>query len=281
MFPAQLTIEGLLSLLGDKIIDFLNTGANQHSEIKACSIARSINQLLREVWQREGENEDKIRKFLWRLWNLIISIASRTQHDDERLDMLVMILKRLRDIRSDLTLLSFGMAQVWGDMPLLGECLREAANSSFMTAPSSSPAKWISLQSLFAHLYGQGITQRTDLAIWVLRDGLEEELPPPGSAHDAMLEGITETLTEPEILLLRVGKLAVGMEPGVTEDRWAFWLQRLRFLGEQSNWGMRQKVEDAVRVMIRLEEEQAWRKAQELKQIRHQLVHDWLAGVDP
>lgn len=60
-----------------------------------------------------------------------------------------------------------------------------------MTATHSSPAKWISLQSLFARLYGKAIAERTDLAIWVLREALEESLP-PGAARDAMLEGVCQ-----------------------------------------------------------------------------------------
>ncbi|RSL70331.1 hypothetical protein CEP54_001866 [Fusarium duplospermum] len=269
MSTPQLTVEELLRLREEEIIRFLDVGPS--AEFEAGVIATNINELLRELREREGENEDKIKEFLWRLWNLIISIASRIQPDDLRFDMFVLILKRLQHIRSGLILPSLAMAEVWEDMPLLRECMREVSDSSFMTAPSSSPAKWISLQSLFARLYGKGIAERTDLAIWVLREALEETLPPPGPAHDAMLEG-SETRT------LRVGKLAVGMEPGVTEERWTLWRQRLGLLAKELDQRMKRKVEYAVRSMILLEEDQARKKAQQLKQIRQRFTDDWLAG---
>ncbi|KAM6535069.1 hypothetical protein FALCPG4_004667 [Fusarium falciforme] len=188
MSTAQLNIEELLRLRVEEISRFLDAGPGQYGEVEVSLIAASINELFRELWEREFQNEDKIPEFFRRLWNLIISMASRIQPEDERFGMLVRLLKRLQSLRSGLVLPWLGMAAVWKDMPLLRECLREVANSSFMTATSSSPIKWISLQSLFARLYGKGIAERTDLAIWVLREALEESLP-DGSARHAMLEG--------------------------------------------------------------------------------------------
>jgi hypothetical protein len=58
-------------------------------------------------------------------------MASRIQPEDERFDMLVRLLKRLQSLRSGLILPWLGMAAVWKDMPLLGECLREVADCQF------------------------------------------------------------------------------------------------------------------------------------------------------
>lgn len=81
-----------------------------------------------------------------------------------------------------------------------------------------------------------------------------------------------------ELWELRVGRLVVGMEPGVTEERWTLWQRRLGLLARGLDQRMKRKVEYAVRSMILLEEDQARKKAQQLQQIRQRFTDDWLAG---
>ncbi len=85
----------------------------------------------------------------------------------------------------------------------------------------------------------------------------------------------TKRLTDSEARVLRVGGLAKGMQPGVTKDRWEFWRRRLELLGEQSEQGVKRKVEYAARHMKVLEEAYARR---ETRQLRQQFVSDWLAA---
>lgn len=84
----------------------------------------------------------------------------------------------------------------------------------------------------------------------------------------------TERLTDSEAEVLKVGRLAEGIQPGVNKNRWVFWRRRLKLLGEESEHELKRKVHHAAMQMKELEEEHARKERREL---RHGFTNDWLA----
>lgn len=123
--------EEILRSLADEITGFLNARPSQYEEAEPNLVAESINGLFREFWAREFHNKDKVREFLWRLWNMIISLASQMQPEDERFERLIQLLKDLKKLRPTFSLPWVGMPVVWEDMPLLGYCLCQVAKCQF------------------------------------------------------------------------------------------------------------------------------------------------------
>lgn len=130
MSTDQFNIEEFLRQREEEIISFLAAGPDQDEEAKAGHIAERIDEAFRGLWAREFHNASKIREFLRRLWNLFISLASEIDHEDERLDMLVRLLRRLQH-QGPVFLPWLHFPVVWEHMPLFWECLRDAAGCQF------------------------------------------------------------------------------------------------------------------------------------------------------
>lgn len=130
MATDQFNIEEFLRQREEEIISFLTPGPNQDEEAKAGHITERIDQAFRELWAREYHNVSKIREFLRRLWHLFISLASEIDHEDERLEMLVRLLKWLQR-QGPVFLPWLHFPVMWEDMPLFWQCLREAAGCQF------------------------------------------------------------------------------------------------------------------------------------------------------
>ena len=128
---------------------------------------------------------------------------------------------------------------------------------------SASP-EWTSLNSFAARLLGNSTQSWNNFGIWELRSALEE--PSRSSAdRDGHLssasewilhagnvlrakEGMAE-LDDMEKRMLKGGSLFKG-EPGLSDERWAFWKQRFQELGGQvEDQELKQKIDKVVEKM--------------------------------
>ncbi|KAK7220966.1 hypothetical protein V2G26_008969 [Clonostachys chloroleuca] len=204
---------------------------------------------------RSGYNSDeKAEDFLWAFWTFYIEVVKKVSAQDSRLQLLVLIVERLK-ARSDGSVEIWGKeTKVWADLPMLGPCAREAWNfiPKFDGSDKDNAAisSWISLNSFAARLLGSSITSGTEFAIWALRDGLEEEHDSSAelnghiavthewvvNAGQVLLNGAAKNqeLDDTQKRTLKGGKL-FGGEPGLNKERWTFWQQRVEELSSKTD----------------------------------------------
>lgn len=193
--------------------------------------------------------------------------------DDPRQELLVATLRSLQARRDDAVELWGQRTRVWGELPMLGPCMREAWNTrpDLEDAPDKVVREWISLNSLGARILGARLQSWDNFAVWELRAVLETQPPTTPAARDAALamacEWITHageelhahgrrarTLDSVEERVLAPGKLFAGGKPGLSDERWRFWRERLGALGAGAGSGeMKVRVQRAVDKMNELE----------------------------
>ncbi|CAG9943800.1 unnamed protein product [Clonostachys rosea f. rosea IK726] len=203
---------------------------------------------------RSGYNTDeKAEDFLWAFWTFYIEVAKKVSVQDSRLQLLILIVERLK-ARSDGSVEIWGKeTKVWADLPMLGPCAREAWNFTpkfdGSDKDNATVSSWISLNSFAARLLGSSITSGTEFAIWALREGLEEEHDSSAAlnghiavthewvvnAGQVLRNGVAKNqeLDDTQKRTLKGGKL-FGGEPGLNKERWTFWQQRLEELSSKT-----------------------------------------------
>lgn len=249
MASLNVDVKSLISKDGDskdlesKLANILDQALNGDGKNAAESIATKIDELYASGYNTDEKAED----FLYTLWTFYINAAKKLNADDERQKLLVQAVQDLKEHKDRGTAKIWGEdRKVWGDVSMLGSCMRDAWNFAPEDDASDTEFEvWVSLTSFAARLLGQEITSWTNFAIWSLRSALEEEQTSSTSKTravkvaqqwiehaSAVLEKKSrevEELNEAEKRMLKPGKLFEG-EPGFSEKRWAFWKQRLEEL---------------------------------------------------
>ena len=131
--------------------------------------------------------------------------------------------------------------------------------------------EWISLNSFAARLFGSGLQSWDNLAIWELRSGLEE---PPLSTPSAKETSLTTAcewiehageelykqghagrrLEAMEERALKPGQLFSSGKPGLSDERWRFWRERIGVLAGTAGSGqLKERAQAAVDKMKDLE----------------------------
>ena len=133
---------------------------------------------------------------------------------------------------------------------------------------------WISLNSFAARLHGQSVHSCTNFAIWEFRTALEDEHPSSTftqNKQDCMLATTSQwilhagsvlyeearnpsELSETQKRMYKTGKLC-DAGPGMNLERWVFWRKRLEELGPKAGREVQEDVEEAVRKIKELENE--------------------------
>lgn len=103
---------------------------------------------------------------------------------------------------------------------------------------------WANFHAFAAKLNGQGVTDWWDIPLWMLRQGLEEDLSTAPKLHDCHIMAAAqiivysgaimlatkvmpeEQLDDTEKRMFSAGSLFKG-EAGYTLERWTFWARRL------------------------------------------------------
>lgn len=139
--------------------------------------------------------------------------------------------------------------QKWKELPLLGAEFRDQINGPESvddeTEQANITSAWINFHAFAARLNGKGVTDWWDIPLWMLRQGLEEDLSATPKLHDCHIMTAaqiiehsgaimfatkvlpSEPLDDTDKRMFAAGSLFKG-EAGYTPERWTFWSRRLR-----------------------------------------------------
>ncbi|KAE8377978.1 hypothetical protein BDV26DRAFT_262487 [Aspergillus bertholletiae] len=188
---------------------------------------------------------DGLENLLWQLWTITINVAKQISCDSPAQGRLVELVKALTEI-PPVTIQIWGNdSKLWVDLPLLGPQMREAWN----LLPTGNEAEekvkeWINLNSFVARLLSLGLAPWNNLAVWALRDALEEESSGRKADCDiavagewfkhggAFLRQQTLVAENQEERIMAGGSLYQGPAK-LCPERWNFWKGRLSKISDQ------------------------------------------------
>jgi hypothetical protein len=145
--------------------------------------------------------------------------------------------------------------RLWVDLPVFQAHMREVMNGPRSADADEEQAElnqaWVNLNAFFARLSGAGVVRSESHSIWMLRAALEEDVttsPRLVDCHIMTAAQIIEhngpilnqqvrrnrTLDEREAKMYRGGALFDG-QPGLSAERWQFWISRFRGLADQTS----------------------------------------------
>ncbi|KAI1139945.1 hypothetical protein F5Y05DRAFT_336634 [Hypoxylon sp. FL0543] len=233
-------------------VDYLRPGSLVTAEQAAINITRLPSQL--EKTLDDG--------FLFELWDGIFGIAEQISQDHIAQDKVVKVVKELMML-PDTGDAVWG-SHLWTGLPVLGAALRERLNRRPQSDESDAENEaWIRFHAFSAKLMGAGVVSSSTHAIWMLREGLEEQNPPKSKALDrglltaamyiefagpilveALAANPDPAISDEKRRMLRGGSLFKG-EPGLGLKRWSFWTER--FIEEAEKTGSKDAKERALR----------------------------------
>ncbi|KAK7966692.1 uncharacterized protein PG986_000969 [Apiospora aurea] len=217
--------------------------------------------------------EDDVESYLGPLWQSVTKLAQGASYDHPAQDKLVNMVSEVMLLPDDQEIRIWGdvsnytlphtltrskipqadgrhMKEAkWKELPLLGAEFREQINGPESADDETEHAKitqsWINFHAFAARLNGKGVTDWWDIPLWMLRQGLEEDLSSAPKLHDCHIMTAAqivehsgaimlatkvipkEELDETEKRMFAPGSLFKG-EAGYTPERWTFWARRLR-----------------------------------------------------
>ncbi|KAK2590956.1 hypothetical protein QQS21_011352 [Conoideocrella luteorostrata] len=209
--------------------------------------------------------------WLWSFWTILVGVAKKIPADDARLQLLVMMIQKLKTKRDEGVEMWGQKTRVWSELPMLGPVMRDAWNLSPDFDASDDDNKtieeWISLNSFAARLYGASLQDWHNFAIWELRSGLEETPEDRPNAKDTRIATAYEWIVHAgkelhkqgqevkkldamETRALKPGSLFKSDNSGLTNERWNFWKERIGALGGSAGSGAaKEKAQKAVEMM--------------------------------
>ena len=132
--------------------------------------------------------------------------------------------------------------------------------------------EWISLNSFAARMFGTKLQSWDNFAIWELRSGLEEPPLSTPSAKETSLATACEWITHAgdelhrqghagrqleamEERALKPGQLFATGKPGLSDERWRFWRERIGALAGSAGSGqLKERAQKVVDKMKDLDE---------------------------
>ncbi|KAG6010689.1 hypothetical protein E4U21_005188 [Claviceps maximensis] len=210
--------------------------------------------------------------WLWTFWSIFIGVARLIPADDERQELLVLTLAKLKTSRDQEVEMWGQQTRVWSELPMLGPVMRD----SWSLTPSfdgshhqntCSVEEWVSLNSFAARVYGLSLQDWHNFAVWELRFGLEEPKDDRPNVRDAVIATVHEWIAHAgrkihekateavkldpmEMRALMPGSLFTNGQPGLTLDRWNFWQERIGVLGEGAASGVsKEKAQKTLEMM--------------------------------
>ncbi|KAF4125575.1 Protein of unknown function (DUF3632) [Geosmithia morbida] len=252
------------------ILDLAVNGGGQ-SAPSADDVASALDSLFGPQQQQAGNEAESL---FWTLWTLYIDVARRVPAvDDDRQKLLVSAVEALKSRKRGSVRVWSNDSAVWGDLPMLGPCMREAWNSTpnlnGSEADKAAMDACINVNSFAARLLGSSVTTWDNLAVWSLRDTLETELTVSnGDGVDASISVACEwlhhagkalhdkgsgasaaNLDDATRRVLRPGSLFDG-ESGLNDKRWRFWRNRLAALaGKATDVEVKTRAQSVVQLM--------------------------------
>ncbi|PHH61373.1 hypothetical protein CDD81_451 [Ophiocordyceps australis] len=259
-----------------QLINILSAALNSTSSCSSPqSAADKAASQIDQLYPGSSSSADSIEAFLWSFWSLLIAAAKKiSATDNTRHKLLVDIVAKLKTCRDEHVELWGQQTRVWGELPMLGPCMREAWNlrPDFNSASDEAIAEWISLNSFAARLLAADLQPWINFAIWELRASLEEEPPSTTKARDAGLAASCEWISHAGPTLHRQGREARQLDAveqralkpgrlfhcdtsGLSDVRWSFWKERLGLLGAGAGSGeLKQRSQQTIDGMKEVED---------------------------
>ncbi|KAB8259245.1 hypothetical protein BDV32DRAFT_59714 [Aspergillus pseudonomiae] len=227
----------------NQLFAILNEYAQPSSSITASAAAQSIHGFASPLLS--DSNADSLENLLWQFWTIVINIAKQIPCDSPSQERLVELVKALTEIPPTTIQIWGNDTKLWADLPLLGPEMREAWN----LIPTGNEAEekikeWISLNSFVARLLSLGLAPWINLAVWALRDALEEESSGRKVECDIavarewfnhggpVLRQQTMAAENKEERIMAGGSLYQGPAK-LCPERWKFWKERLSQMSDQ------------------------------------------------
>ncbi|UNI22578.1 hypothetical protein JDV02_008454 [Purpureocillium takamizusanense] len=250
-----------------KILDVLGAAVNGSAptELSAEATAGEVDKLYVAATAAGGSNAED---FLWAWWSLLVGVVKLIPADDARMQLLVSVVGRLKARRDDEVEMWGQKTRVWSELPMLGPNMRDAWNMRPMFDGSDRDneaiREWISLNSFAARMFGAKLQSWDNFAIWELRSGLEEPPLSTPSAKETSLATACEWFTHAgeelhrqgrgrgrqleamEERALKPGQLFSSGRPGLSDERWRFWRERIGVLAGTAGSGQLKERAQAV-----------------------------------
>ncbi|KAK8046766.1 hypothetical protein PG996_014830 [Apiospora saccharicola] len=230
------------------------TAQTQHIEQKlnefldGQSSAEAPESIAQTIASNLPTSEDDVEPYLGPLWQSVAKLARGASYNHPAQDKLVQMVSEVMLLPDSQDIRIWGN-QKWKELPLLGAEFRDQINGPESVDDETEQAKitsaWVNFHAFAARLNGKGVTDWWDIPLWMLRQGLEEDLSAAPKLHDchimtaaqiiehsgAIMLAIkvlpSEQLDDADKRMFAVGSLFRG-EAGYTPERWTFWSQRLR-----------------------------------------------------
>ncbi|KAG5917155.1 hypothetical protein E4U42_007370 [Claviceps africana] len=232
----------------------------------------SADKIAAEIDNLYPSDSAEAEDWLWTFWSVLVGVARVIPADDERQQLLVLTVAKLKTKRDQEVEMWGQRTRVWTELPMLGPIMRDAwsltpnFNDSENLDPSSID-EWVSLNSFAARIYGLSLQDWHNFAIWELRFGLEEPIEDRPGVRDAIIATVYEwithagkelhrngtesiTLNAMETRALRPGSLFKSDQSGLSVERWNFWRERIGVLGAGAGSGLsKEKAQKALEAM--------------------------------
>jgi hypothetical protein len=211
--------------------------------VSAEDAARAVDELA----PRGGK--EQIEDFLWNTWNDVFQIAQQIPYSSDAQQRLLLVVKELAGLKN-------GEEEIdWHDLPRIGWVIRDWFNfpPTKKHAESESAddimSAWVNINTFWARLYGTGSHIAVNIAVWTLRQALEDRETEIPKLLDCYVLTATQYINhsghrlhqlldrgwrpkEDEMKMYKGGPLYDG-EPGLDEKRWRFWASRFQAVAEK------------------------------------------------
>ena len=110
-----------------QVIDILNSTLPVSSSLSPADAARALNALYpHSLPEDDPASASSAEEFLWWFWELFNDLPHQLPHDSVEQDRMVAIVKELYDLPPMIVGLGiWGMVNVWRDLPLMAQTLRD------------------------------------------------------------------------------------------------------------------------------------------------------------
>lgn len=75
-----------------------------------------------------GQDSKAAEAYLWSMWTIFFAVVKKIPASDERQQTLVQVVKALKTKERQTVSIWGAESSVWGDLPMMGPCMREAWN---------------------------------------------------------------------------------------------------------------------------------------------------------
>lgn len=128
-----------------KVADILDSALNNRT---ASASAETTASDIDKLYQPGGDAEN----FLWELWTFYLQAVQKVPAGDERQQLLVTALEKLKAKSRENVEIWGSTTSVWADLPMLNSCMRDAWNGESLCLQQDHTRSFI-FRSIVIHTY--------------------------------------------------------------------------------------------------------------------------------